>query len=105
MGIRFWRKADSVIRVSPREAELIADAEAEAANNRVQEIDSDDNMPATALKPLISKRNGKGFKNLTFQGNLYETKFVDEINERFAQAELIEKQKRPRQESNLRPRD
>jgi hypothetical protein len=105
MGIRFWRKAEKVIRVSPREAELIAAAEAESASGRVQELDSEDNMPATALKPLIAKRNGKGFKNLTFEGNLYETKFIDDVNERFAQAELLEKQKRPRQESNLRPRD
>jgi hypothetical protein len=105
MGIRFWRKAEKVIRVSPREAKLIAAAEAESASGRVQELDSDDNMPATALKPLVAKRNGKGFKNLTFDGNLYETKFIDDVNERFAQAELIEKQKRPRQESNLRPRD
>jgi hypothetical protein len=51
-------------------------------------------MPATALKPLIAKRNGKGFKNLTFDGNLYETKFIDSVNERFAQAELLEKQNR-----------
>ena len=94
MGIRFWRKAEKVIRVSPREANLIAAAEAEAASGRVQELDSDDNMPATALKPLIAKRNGKGFKNLTFDGNLYETKFIDDVNERFAQAELLEKQKR-----------
>jgi hypothetical protein len=105
MGIRFWRKAEKVIRVSEREAKLIAAAEAESANGRVQELDSDDNMPATALKPLIAKRNGKGFKNLTFEGNLYETKFIDDVNERFAQSELLEKQKRPRQESNLRPRD
>lgn len=94
MGIRFWRKAEKVIRVSPREAELIAAAEAESASGRVQEIDSDDNMPTTTLKPLIAKRNGKGFKNLTFDGNLYETKFIDDVNERFAQAELLEKQKR-----------
>ena len=94
MGLRFWRKAEKVIRVSPREATLIAAAEAESASGRVQELDSDDNMPATALKPLIAKRNGKGFKNLAFDGNLYETKFIDDVNERFAQAELLEKQNR-----------
>jgi hypothetical protein len=105
MGIRFWRKAERTIRVSRREAELIAAAEAEASGNRIEEVGSDDNMPPTALKPLIAKRNGKGFKNLTVEGNLYETKFIDDVNERFAQAELLEKQKRPRQESNLRPRD
>lgn len=94
MGIRFGRRAERVIRVSTREAELIAAAEAESSSNRVQELDSDDNMPATALKPLIAKRNGKGFKNLTFEGNLYETKFIDDVNERFTHAELLEKQNR-----------
>jgi len=50
-------------------------------------------MPPTALKPVVAKRNGKGFKNLTAQGNLYETRFMDEVNERFAQADLAEKRK------------
>jgi hypothetical protein len=83
-----------VIRVSPREAKLIADADAKSASGRVQDLDRDENMPETALKPLVAKRNGRGFKSLTFQGNLYETKFIDDVNERFAQAELLEKQNR-----------
>jgi hypothetical protein len=83
MGILFWRKPRTT-KVSERELELIRLAEAEAAGNRVVELDSDDNMPPTALKPLIAKRNGKGFKNLTFQGNLYETNFMDDVNRRFA---------------------
>jgi hypothetical protein len=92
MKIRFWQKSKNIL-VSPREAQLIAAAEAEAAGTREIALDSDENMPPTALKPLIAKRNGKGFKNLTFQGNLYETRFIDDINERFAQAELTDKRK------------
>jgi hypothetical protein len=43
---------------------------------------------------MVGKRNGKGFKNLTFSGNLYETNLVDDINKRFEENELIEKRKR-----------
>lgn len=92
MKIRFLQKSKSIL-VSPREAQLIAAAEAEAAGNRELSLDNQDNMPPTALEPLIAKRNGKGFKNLTFQGNLYETRFIDDINERFTQAELTDKRK------------
>jgi hypothetical protein len=94
MKIRFLQKSKSIL-VSPREAQLIAaaEAEAEAAGNRELSLDNQDNVPPTALEPLIAKRNGKGFKNLTFQGNLYETRFIDDINERFAQAELTDKRK------------
>jgi len=90
--MRFRKKTKSIL-VSPREAQLIAAAEAESAGSRVTPIDSDDNMPPTALKPVVAKRNGKGFKNLTAQGNLYETRFMDEVNERFAQADFAEKRK------------
>ena len=90
MGIMFWRKPRTV-KVSQRELELIRMAEAEAAGNRVVEVDSDDNMPPTALKPLVSRRDGKGFKNLTFQGNAYETNLVDDVNRRYKENEQLDK--------------
>ena len=80
----FFRRKRRTVKVSARELELIRQAEVEATGNRVVELDSDDNMPPTALKPLLAKRNGKGFKNLTVQGNLYETNFIDDVNRRFA---------------------
>ncbi len=89
-----FRKKPRVIEVSQRELDLIRLAEAEAAGNRLVEVDSDDNMPPTALKQIVAKRNGKGFKNITVQGNLYETNFMDEVNRRFEENEIIEKRKR-----------
>jgi len=94
MRIFFWRKPRRIL-VSDRELELIKKAEAEVGRQKVGDLDSDDNMPPTALKMMVAKRNGKGFKNLTFSGNLYETNLIDDINKRFADNELIEKQKRP----------
>jgi hypothetical protein len=93
MRLFFWRKPRT-IKVSAREAELIRKAQAEVAGKTFDELDSDDNMPPTALNQMVAKRNGKGFKNLTFSGNLYETNLVDDINKRFEDNELIEKQKR-----------
>ena len=90
MGIIFWRKPRTV-KVTEREIELIRQAQAEASENRVVELDSDDNMPPTALKPLVSRRDGKGFKNLTFQGNAYETNLVDDINRRLKENEQLDK--------------
>ncbi|MEN9730714.1 MAG: hypothetical protein RL488_24 [Actinomycetota bacterium] len=93
MRLFFWRKPRT-IKVSERELELIRKAQAEAAGKTVEELDSDDNMPPTALNQMVGKRNGKGFKNLTFSGNLFETNLVDDINKRFEDSELIEKRKR-----------
>jgi hypothetical protein len=93
MRFLFWRKP-RVIQVSAREFELIRKAQAEAAGQTGDELDSDDNMPPTALNMLVAKRSGKGFKNLTFSSNLYETKLIDEINKRFEENEIIEKRKR-----------
>lgn len=76
------------IRVSQHELDLIRAAEAEARGQSVEELDSDDNMPPTLIKMLAAKRNGKGFKNLTAQGNLYENKTFDDINKRFEENEL-----------------
>jgi hypothetical protein len=90
----FWRKPRTV-NISERELDLIHKAQSEAAGETFLELGSEDNMPPTALKMMVAKRNGKGFKNLTFSGNLYETNLIDDINKRFADNELIEKQKRP----------
>ena len=42
----------------------------------------------------IAKPNGRGFRNITVQGNGYETNFIDSVNKRFDENERIEKQKR-----------
>ena len=92
MRIFFWRKP-RIIQVSERELELIRRAQAEAAGVTVEELDSQDNMPPTALNMAVAKRNGRGFKNLTSPGNGFETNLVDEINQRFADNEINEKRK------------
>ncbi len=92
MKFLFWRKPRT-LKVSARELELIKKAEAEAGGKELAEYDSDDNMPPTASRMMVAKRNGKGFKNLTFSGNLYETNLIDDINQRFAENEIREKRK------------
>ena len=69
-------------------------AEAEATGAIPPESSSDDNMPPTALKMSVAKPNGRGFRNITVQGNGYETNFIDSVNKRFDENERIEKQKR-----------
>jgi hypothetical protein len=93
MGILFWRKPKTV-RLTPEQVELLRRADAESAGRTPAELDSEDNMPPTALKQQVAKRNGKGFKNLTFQGNAFESNAMDEINKRFEENDLINKQKR-----------
>ena len=91
---RFLRRTTRTIKVSQREAELIAQAEAEANGSTSTDSSGDENMPPTVLKMSIAKPNGRGFRNITVQGNGYETNFIDSVNKRFDENERIEKQKR-----------
>lgn len=92
MRLFFWRKPRT-IKVSARESELIRKAQAEAAGHTLEELDSQDNMPPTALNMSVSKRDGKGFKNFTIPGNGYASSLVDDINQRFADNDLADKRK------------
>jgi len=90
----FFRRKSRTIKVSQREAELIAQAEAEAKGSTPADSSGDDNMPPTVMKMSISKPNGRGFRNITVQGNGYETNFIDSVNKRYEENERIAEQKR-----------
>ena len=82
------------VEMTPREIELIRLADLEASHGREDASKASSNMPPTSLNMSISKPDGKGFRKLTFQGNLYETNFMDDVSQRFEENELIEKQKK-----------
>jgi hypothetical protein len=82
MGLLFWRKP-RVIHVTERERDLILMAQLEATGNPVDEIESNDNMPATVLNMSLAKQDGKGLRNAISQSNGFETNLIDEINQRF----------------------
>ncbi len=92
MRIFFWRKPRT-IHVSERELELIRRAEAEAAGITVEELDSQDNMPLTAMSMSVAKQDGKGLRNVISPRNGFETNLVDDVNRRFSENEINDKRK------------